>query len=490
MKSLFFTLVMTLALTHSGISQTLSSRAPFDDCSYYTICVNMSDLIDKTNAHYFLFLDKGQVLVKPTGENFEHDEILGKLIPRQFSDSRRVNDFMLLFKLDLNAYEELNGLNFADFELKLNLKERLPNGTLIDIPSHSFSFTLKPKSFFNLSEKIVLHEASPILMSYPENLTIPAISLDIQDKLSGLQFYYEFDTTSNLKGNPMDWQFKEAYVPTSHQDSAYVRASKLLDELELKNTATTSLKLDQIDDLMKLYLFTKEYLMPGSYFKEEATKLEASISVMEFEKEYLENDSLKALLLVSRNSMEQYKKTIDRLRSCHIRSKIVLFQNGVLPKPDQDEYILIKRTGDDRDSMVNRESSFGAFVIPARFRLNSTFKFVNDISLGASFHYPIKGTKCFDLVVGLGISALTTDSLLGENNSKVAAFSQMAGIAYAPMGNHFELGLFLGLDTGRYLKTKSWISIGAAYRLSSNRHAWRPKYGFPDDQRGFRIREN
>lgn len=49
----------------------------------------------------------------------------------------------------------------------------------------------------------------------------------------------------------------------------------------------------------------------------------------------------------------------------------------------------------------------------------------------------------------------------------MAAFTQVLGIAYSPMGNHFQLGLFFGLDIGRFPESQTipWIAIGAAYRL-------------------------
>jgi hypothetical protein len=470
MNKLFVFVFAIIALVNNIYAQRSSSpsESPCDTSPVFFL-INIGDALKKNNQHYYQIIEQNCIVYSdPLRRDFKFTK-KADLIPRHFS-SPSPSDFMVKFEMTQDNFNKISQYLSIEMTIELSLNRTLISNGADSTMSFELKFNFSKNSFINIGKVYFYSQFVPI--AYPENLTIPAISLDIHDKLSGLQFYYDSDTSTSTKDDPMNWRFKEVYIPCSHQDSAYVRAIKLLDALEFHKTDTIKLKIEQIDDLLQLYLFTKEYLTPGSFYKEEATKLSAAVSVMEFERGYLENDSLLTLLRISKNSLDQYEQKMEELRAYHVRSKIVLFSKGVLPKPDQDEYILLHRKEYNWKVGHNNNTSFGAFVVPARLRLNTPSQFSNDLTIGVSFHQSFLKKPALDIVVGLGLSAVTVDSLGGQKDIRMAAFTQMVGIAYAPMGKHFQLGLFLGLDIGRLPEhqTIPWIGLGAAYRLQKQKN--------------------
>lgn len=435
-------------------------------CEYSYIYINVSDFIDSKNDYYYKILDPNAIVYSKSSF-FDFSDTIARLVPKTiFADT--INDFMVEFKMSASKYKEFVALKQSSVLMVLTMTVKKSDVAETEI-TISPEFKISKNSTFSLGNNIFHHETKTIVFAYPELVTIPAISADIEDKLFGMQFFYEFDSTTNNQADPMQWKFNEVRRPGSHQDSAYVRARNLLNDREFNRKSSVLLSIDQIEDLMKLYLYLKSYVEPNSFFNQEAKNLAASIVVMEYTLRNVENDSLRAALDFSRNVYKKYSSTIDQLNSLFIRTKTVLFQNGILSQSDHKEYFLLEKEPilNSEDEILNHKGSFGAFVIPTRLRFSSPAQFTNDFTIGASTHFPIFKNPTLDLVAGLGLSAIRTDTIGDQKNLKLAAVTTTAGITIAPFGDHFQVGVFVGLDTGNLLEyqKKPWLAIGAAYRL-------------------------
>lgn len=461
-----FLLAQFIEYDFSKISK--SSRGVGDNCNCDTmfICINVEDMIPEGNSHYFKTTD-GPITVKFISPSFNSLNMAAKFVPRYLEgDSKDFAKLMLVFKLPNALLQRLLDYPYENIPMQLDLI--LYDNDAEKNTRKPWPFDLKPKEFRLLGNN-VQYQQQPIKAAYPELLTILAISADIKDKLSGIDFFYEFDSTTNNQADPMQWRFKEVQRPSNHQDSAYVRAINLLNDREFNRNSSVLLSIDQVEELMELYLYLKSYVEPNSFYNQEAKNLAASIVVMDYTLRNIENDSLRKTLNFSRNVYEKYSSTIDRLNSLFIRTKVVLFHNGILSQSDEKEYFLLQKEPilNSEEEILTHMGSFGAFVIPTRLRLSSPVEFTNDFAIGVSTHFPIFTNPTLDLVAGLGLSAIRTDTIGDQKNLKLAAVTTTAGITIAPFGDHFQIGVFVGLDTGNLLEyqKKPWLAIGAAYRL-------------------------
>ena len=436
---------------------------------------------DGNLMHHKYYPPQGKVLVYSNDPSFYFRDESARIIPSERYDNDENKGTALIFKMRKTLFDSLGDFGPIFFTIKLVQKRYNDDLLAYQSVADSLIAVIESNGFTSLGVSAKKMN-DPIKLSYPERLTLKTITREINDKLSSIHHTYLIDSTEIKSNDIFDIKYQQLTHGGTYKDSVYVRAIETLNKYTNANDELIPLTIENIDDLLALYLYVKSYLASNSFYNQEAGQLYEQIILMDNDSLFKDRDALQAELNYSRDVYKAYEETYQLLLYHYNRAKELLFyraEYAVLVKelylvPELDAPFFVYKAKKER-------GSFGAFIIPSRLRFRGGVQLNNDITFGISGHYPLSAENNIDLIVGIGISSVVIDDISStpvvvDINSRFSAFTQAVGITMPLSKSPFQLGLFTGVDfiSGNLRdewehQGEPWLSVGVTYRIKKRK---------------------